>query len=121
MCLTYIELVAVVVKPYLRSDRLESHRHTGTPALVAEYFHEYPQSLHANAWILPPLGQDSFLPNVSNFLFIYPSIVRLIQDVLGGKVNILGSRFIEHSKQKLVYLHVFYSERFPRYSYFTVR
>jgi hypothetical protein len=32
----------------------------------------------------------------------------------------LGSHRIGHSKQKIVYVHVFYSERFPRYSYFTI-
>jgi hypothetical protein len=30
-------------------------------------------------------------------------------------------RSIGHSKQKCVYVHVSYSERFPRYSYFTVQ
>jgi hypothetical protein len=33
-----------------------------------------------------------------------------IQGVPGGKVNILGG----HSKQKTLYEHVSYSERFPR-------
>jgi hypothetical protein len=37
-----------------------------------------------------------------------------IQDVPGGKVNILGSHSIGHSKQKTLYKHVSYSERFPR-------
>jgi hypothetical protein len=44
-----------------------------------------------------------------------------IQDVPGGKVNILGGHSIGHSKQKSVYVHVFYSVRFPRQSYFTVQ
>jgi hypothetical protein len=44
-----------------------------------------------------------------------------IQDVPGGKVNILRGHSIVHSDQKSVYVHVTYSERFPRYSYFTVQ
>jgi hypothetical protein len=31
-----------------------------------------------------------------------------------GKVNILGGHNIDHYKQKSVYVHVSYSERFPR-------
>jgi hypothetical protein len=38
----------------------------------------------------------------------------IILGVLGGKVNILGGPSIGHSKQKSVYVHVSYSERFPR-------
>jgi hypothetical protein len=37
-----------------------------------------------------------------------------IQGVPGGKVNILGRHSIDHSKQKYPYVHVSYSERFPR-------
>jgi len=36
------------------------------------------------------------------------------QGVPGGKVNILGGHSIGHSKQKCLYEHVPYSERFPR-------
>ena len=43
----------------------------------------------------------------------------LIKSVPGGNVNILGGHSIGHSKQKSVYVHVSYSERFPRQSYFT--
>jgi hypothetical protein len=32
----------------------------------------------------------------------------------GQKVNMLGGHSIGHSKQKSVYVHVSYSERFPR-------
>jgi len=39
---------------------------------------------------------------------------RYIQGVPGGKVNILGRHIIGHSKQKCLYEHVSYSERFPR-------
>jgi hypothetical protein len=39
----------------------------------------------------------------------------IIQGVPGGKINILGGHSIGNSK------HVSYSERFPRYSYFTVQ
>jgi hypothetical protein len=34
--------------------------------------------------------------------------------VPGGKDNILGGHSIGHSKQKTLYEHVSYSERFPR-------
>jgi hypothetical protein len=37
-----------------------------------------------------------------------------IQSVPGGKVNIPGGHSIGHSKQKSVYVHVSYPERFPR-------
>jgi hypothetical protein len=37
-----------------------------------------------------------------------------IENVPGGKVNILGGHSIGHSKQKTSYEHVSYSERFPR-------
>jgi hypothetical protein len=36
------------------------------------------------------------------------------QNVPGGKVSILGGHSIGHSKQESVYVHVSYSERFPR-------
>jgi hypothetical protein len=36
-----------------------------------------------------------------------------------GNVNILVGPSIGHSKQKTVYAHVSYSERFPRQTYFT--
>jgi hypothetical protein len=37
-----------------------------------------------------------------------------IQSDPGGKVNMLGGHSIGHSKQKHVYVHVSYSELFPR-------
>jgi hypothetical protein len=37
-----------------------------------------------------------------------------IQGVPGGYLNILGGHSISHYKQKSVYVHVSYSERFPR-------
>jgi hypothetical protein len=36
-----------------------------------------------------------------------------IQGVPGGKVNILGGHSIGHSKQKCLFEHLSYSERFP--------
>jgi hypothetical protein len=33
----------------------------------------------------------------------------------------MGGHSIGHSEQKIVYVHVSYSERFPRQSYFTVQ
>ena len=44
----------------------------------------------------------------------------VIQDVPGGKVNILGGHSIGHSKQKYLYEHVSYSERFRRQRHLTV-
>jgi hypothetical protein len=44
-----------------------------------------------------------------------------IQDAPGEDANILTGHSIGHSKQKRVYVHVFYSERFPRWSYFSVQ
>jgi hypothetical protein len=44
-----------------------------------------------------------------------------IQNVPGWKINIQGGHSIGHFKQKSMYVHVSYSERFPRYSYFTVQ
>jgi hypothetical protein len=46
--------------------------------------------------------------------FDNPPINKLIQGVPGGKDNILGGHSIGHSKQKSLYEHVSYSERFPR-------
>jgi hypothetical protein len=43
------------------------------------------------------------------------------QNVPEGKVNILGGHSIGHSKQKIVYVHVPYSEQFPRWGYFTLQ
>jgi hypothetical protein len=45
---------------------------------------------------------------------LFMHIYIYIQGVLGGKVNIMGGRSIGHSKQKTLYEHVSYSERFPR-------
>jgi hypothetical protein len=39
--------------------------------------------------------------------------IRNIQDIPGGKVDILGGHNIGHSKEKSLYEHVSYSERFP--------
>jgi hypothetical protein len=49
---------------------------------------------------------------------LHPSALPILcsmQGVSGGKVSILGGHSIGH-----VYVHVTYSERFPRYSYFTI-
>jgi hypothetical protein len=40
----------------------------------------------------------------------------VLQGVPGGNVSILGGHNTGHSKQKNVYVHVSYSERFPRYN-----
>jgi len=44
-----------------------------------------------------------------------------IQGVSERKVNILGSHSIRHSNQTSSYVRAFYSERFPRWSYWTVQ
>jgi hypothetical protein len=38
------------------------------------------------------------------------------EDNSGERVGILGGHNIGHSKQESVYVHVFYSEWFPRYN-----
>jgi hypothetical protein len=48
------------------------------------------------------------LYNIHTYIYIH------IQGVPGGKDNILGGRSIGHSKQKTLFEHVSYSERFPR-------
>jgi hypothetical protein len=48
------------------------------------------------------------LENIYIYIYIY------IQGVPGGKANILRGHSTGHSKQKSVYVHVSYSERFPR-------
>ena len=50
----------------------------------------------------------------TNLMFAIPKCLTHIQDVPGGNVNILGGHSIGHSKQKYLYEHVSYSERFPR-------
>jgi hypothetical protein len=52
---------------------------------------------------------------------LYITSMDLVSECPRGKVTILGRYSIGHSKQKNVYVHVSYSERFPRYSYFTVQ
>jgi hypothetical protein len=47
----------------------------------------------------------------------YKSILfflNFIQNAPGEDINILGGHSIGHSKQKIIYVHVSYSERFPR-------
>jgi hypothetical protein len=44
-----------------------------------------------------------------------------LQRVTGGNISILGGHSIGHSKQDSIYAHVYYSERFPRCSCFTVQ
>jgi hypothetical protein len=56
------------------------------------------------------LDGTSGLSNVHLLILVRDAI----QGVPGGKVTILGGHSIGHSKQKSVYVHVSYSERFPR-------
>jgi hypothetical protein len=54
------------------------------------------------------------MTSAAHYRFTTPSVTRTIQGVPGGKVSILGGHSIGHSNQKSVYVHVSYSERFPR-------
>ena len=58
---------------------------------------------------------SSVLPkNAKIKIYVTVILPVVIQGVPEGKVNILGGYSIRHSKQKTLYEHVFYSERFPR-------
>jgi hypothetical protein len=58
---------------------------------------------------------------VSVFICICIYLYIYIYGAPGGKINILGGRSIGHSKQQTVPVPMSYSERFPKYSYFTLR
>jgi hypothetical protein len=68
-------------------------------------------------------------PRVSDRLSLEPHPLRIqpefsscdLQSAPRGKFKILGCHSIGHSKEKRVYVHVRYSELFPRYRYFTVQ
>jgi hypothetical protein len=57
--------------------------------------------------------QPTTLPRASYGILVLTNQM-YIQGASGGKVNILGGHSIGHSKQKSAYVHVSYSERFPR-------
>ena len=60
---------------------------------------------------------ERYLSYDCNAMIRYDTIrydTHIIQGVPGRKVNILGGHGIGHSKQKCLYEHVPYSERFPR-------
>jgi hypothetical protein len=46
--------------------------------------------------------------------FYHALKIQNIQTAPGEKINILGGHRIGHTKQKIVYEHVSYFERFPR-------
>jgi hypothetical protein len=66
--------------------------------------------------------QDTYLEQIYSLLLCTFSIPKAslneisvrIQSVPGGKVSIPGGHSIGYSEQKIVYVHVSYSERFPR-------
>jgi hypothetical protein len=58
--------------------------------------------------------QGSYTQTVVHTSLFLDFLCPLLQSVAVGKVNILGGHSIGHSKQKSVYVHVSYSERFPR-------
>jgi hypothetical protein len=53
------------------------------------------------------------LRNDISIIWISATVIQNIQNVPGGKVNILGGNSIGNSKEKSLYKHVSYSERFP--------
>jgi hypothetical protein len=55
----------------------------------------------------PPISHVHSL-HVAMYIYIY------IQGVPGERVNILGGHNTGDSKQKYMYLYVFFSKRFPR-------
>jgi len=60
------------------------------------------------------IGKYLLAANVlKNFLPSLQSLAVQYSGVPGGNINIMGGHTIGHSKQKTVYVHVFYSERFP--------
>jgi hypothetical protein len=68
------------------------------------------KSSYANITITPPSIELQLILTPKHI----PVETLVIKDVPGRKVNILGGHSIGHSKQKGVYVHVSYSERFPR-------
>jgi len=65
------------------------------------------------------VSADTCSNNTYIFTLLYTSAITWnkfyhIQDVPGGKVNIVGGHSICHFKQKCLCEHVFYSERFLR-------
>jgi hypothetical protein len=68
----------------------------------------------ANPWV--PFKSRHFWTNRGTLSFLWRVLlnrVNTIQGVPGGKDNILVGHSIGHSKQKTLYEHVSYSERFP--------
>jgi hypothetical protein len=89
--------------------------------ILTEDFRDFPQSIEGNAetvsYVMPrPIISISSPGHHSLLIPLFDAI----QGVPGGKVNILGGHSIGHSNQQFVRVHVSYSERFPRQSYFTV-
>jgi hypothetical protein len=87
----------------------------GTSATLTRgisWFSSVPQSTFNDSTPIRPwplLSKSFLIPNSSD---IQPSDATQI--VPGGKVSILGGYIIRHPKQESVYVHVSYSERFPR-------
>ena len=67
------------------------------------------------------LVSTSLIPFLHCPIMLYSLQAVCIQNVAGWNVTILGDHIIGHSKQKTVYVHVPYSERFLRKSYLTAR
>ena len=72
--------------------------------------------------LLSDMRLSSFLiPLLQCPIMLYSLEAVCIQGVQGGNVTILGCPSIGQYKQKIVYMHLSYSERFLRKSYFTVQ
>jgi hypothetical protein len=58
--------------------------------------------------------QTSVHPQEDLYVQFYGIFYAAVYGVPGGNVSILGGHSIGHSKQKSLYVHVSYSERFQR-------
>jgi hypothetical protein len=75
----------------------------------------FPQFIQANSGIVAQIKPRPF-PSTSILVHYSGIFLRLeaVHTVRGEKVNILGGHSIGYSKQKIIYVYVSYSERFPR-------
>jgi hypothetical protein len=56
--------------------------------------------------------QNLYIIHLIILIFVFENPAGGTHGVPGGKVNILGGHSIGHSKQKSIYVHASYSERF---------
>ena len=86
------------------ADAARSTSNVGQASITVSLKHSY-----ASLWI----ANEITIAKYSSWT-AKPLKVKYIQSVPGGKVNILRDHSIGLSKQKCLYEHVSYSERFPR-------